>query len=194
MAKRTRIKPFYISKTEITVEQYQNCIDAGVCKAGYDAEYCNWKSDQEQLPLNCIPFQLANQYATWINGNLPSQEQWEYVARSQGQNIKYPWGDTPKDSCDYSVLRCEEDEVSSSVCSKPLGNTKQGVCDMMGNLSEWVSNGSLRGSNFMGDDAEWKDQINGDLSVTTKLELPSEKYINLKYVGFRVVLAIATSF
>ncbi len=191
---RTRIKPFYISKTEITVAQYQNCVDAGVCEKGYDAEYCNWKSDQENLPFNCIPFQLANRYASWINGTLPSQEQWEYTAKSQGQNLKYPWGDTPKENCDYSVLRCEEKEGASSVCSKTLGHTKQGVCDMMGNLSEWLSNGSLRGSNFMGDDAEWQNEINGDLLVTTNLSLPSQKYMHLKYAGFRVVLTIATSF
>ena len=74
-------------------------------------------------------------------GRLPSEAEWEYAARSQGQDRDYPWGSS-EPSCDEAVMSdggygCGT-ERTFQVCSKPAGDTDQGLCDMTGNVEEWV--------------------------------------------------------
>jgi formylglycine-generating enzyme required for sulfatase activity len=79
-----------------------------------------------------------------VGGDLPSESQWMYVATSQGKDIEYPWGNEPDLSCDLAVISKKKYKFacgrnrSWEVCSKMLGNTQQGVCDMLGNVREWV--------------------------------------------------------
>ncbi len=78
----------------------------------------------------------ARTFAQWMGGDLLSEAQWEYVATSQGQSMTYPWGNT--------IPTCQLANYSgclggtAPVCSRTSGNTIQGVCDMAGNLWEWV--------------------------------------------------------
>ena len=84
----------------------------------------------------------AMNFAAWVGGNLPTEAQWEYAARSEGEDWIYPWGNEMA-TCEYSVMDdgggwgCGEDRMRP-VCSKPRGNTQQGLCDMAGNVYEWV--------------------------------------------------------
>ena len=90
------VPSFEIMKTEVTVAQYQACVDAGECTepdtGGYEG-HCNWgRSGRENYPINCVDWLQARAFSKWVGGDLPSEAQWEYAARSQGQNIIYPWG------------------------------------------------------------------------------------------------------
>ena len=75
---------------------------------------------------------------------LPTEAEWEYAARSEGQDISFPWGDA-EPNCGRAVMHEPEsgDGCGSGspwpVCAKsPLGDSEQGLCDMAGNVSEWV--------------------------------------------------------
>ncbi len=92
-------------------------------------------------PVNCVTWRQAKKYCAWAGGRLPSEAEWEYAARSGGQDITYPWGNETA-TCDYAVMDdggigCGTDSTMA-VCSKPAGNTAQGLCEMAGNVWEWV--------------------------------------------------------
>ena len=84
----------------------------------------------------------ASKYAKFKGGRLPSESEWKYAATSGGKNQKYPWGnDEP--TCDKAVMKgngnygCGKNSTWP-VCSKPAGNTAQGLCDMAGNVWQWM--------------------------------------------------------
>ena len=83
-----------------------------------------------------------------------SEAEWEYAALSGGQDREFPWSDEVP-GCDRVVMGILEEDgpgeprvlpedrgcrlgTTAPVCTKPSGNTDQGVCDVCGNVSEWV--------------------------------------------------------
>ncbi len=137
------IKTFDMSKTAVTVEQYAECVIKGGCTEPATGYYCNWGVAGRQLhPVNCVDWDQADKYAKFKGARLPSESEWEYAATSGGKSRKYPWGnDEP--TCAKAVMHgnggdgCGRDSTMP-VCSKPAGNTAQGLCDMAGNVWQWV--------------------------------------------------------
>ena len=130
------IKTFDMSKTDVTVEQYAECVIKGGCKEPATGGYCNWGvSGRQTHPVNCVDWYQANQYAKFKGARLPSESEWEYAATSGGNNQKYPWGNAAPTG-DLAVMGGLDS--TGPVCSKPAGNTAQGLCDMSGNVWQWV--------------------------------------------------------
>lgn len=137
------VKTFRISRTEVTVEQYAQCVAQGRCVEPGSGESCNWGvSGREQHPVNCVTWFQANRYALFKGARLPSEAEWEYAARGAGGVRRYPWGDE-EPTCDKAVMNgpggfgCGAGGTMP-VCSRPIGNSAQGLCDMAGNVWEWV--------------------------------------------------------
>ena len=132
------VQTFQMAKTLVTMEQYKACVDAGACTAPDTGGYCNWGvSGREQHPINCVDWSQAKAFSEWVGGRLPSEAEWEYAARSAGKDWKYPWGDEAA-TCETAAIIFCSSGGTAPVCSKPAGNTKQGLCDMAGNAWEWV--------------------------------------------------------
>lgn len=153
-AHEVSLKTFELSKTAVTVAQYAECVAKGRCVKPGSGESCNWDVPGRQLhPVNCVDWEKANQYARFKGARLPSESEWEYAARSGGRNRKYPWGDD-EPTCDRAVMKgnggfgCGANGTLP-VCSKPAGNSAQGLCDMAGNVWQWVADkyqGSYEGA------------------------------------------------
>ncbi len=136
---------FSISKTEVTVGQYRKCVDAGACTAPNTGGGCNWgTSGREDHPVNCVDWNQASAFAKWAGGRLPTGVEWTYAATSGGKDWEYPWGDEAA-TCSRAVMKdggagCGQYRTWP-VCSKPAGNSMQGVCDLAGNVWEWSDEG-----------------------------------------------------
>ncbi len=139
---RVTVRTFQIAKTEVTVRQYRACVQAGACTEPLPGPFCNWgEPGRDDHPVNCVDWNQAQTFARWVGGRLPTEAEWEYAARSGGKDWKYPWGNEAA-TCKRAVMNdggagCGRDSTWP-VCSKPRGNTKQGLCDMAGNVWEWV--------------------------------------------------------
>ncbi|MFC1654224.1 formylglycine-generating enzyme family protein [Myxococcota bacterium] len=167
---RVDVPTFEMTKTEVTVEQYKACVDASVCTVPdeYPANpYCNWgKPDRLDHPMNCVNWNQAGAFCRWSGVRLPTEAQWEYAARSGGEDIEYPWGDETA-TCQYTVMDeggdgCGMDRTWA-VCGKTAGNTAHGLCDMSGNVYEWVRD--QYHDSYVGaptDGSAWEDLWFGD--------------------------------
>ena len=133
------VPTFQISRAEVTVGQYGVCVEEGGCVEPdtRSSNSCNWGAEgRDSHPMNCVSWTEARKYAEWIGARLPTEAEWEYAARSAGSDREYPWGDT-EPTCDTAVISgCSSG--TEPVCSRPAGNTEQGLCDMAGNVWEWV--------------------------------------------------------
>jgi len=159
---------YYLDRTEVTADQYAVCVVAGPCSAAGTADgLCTWQeADKGEHPINCVTWSQAYEYCQWAGKRLPTEAEWEKGARggcelNGGANCEaasrmYPWGNDPP-TCDHAVRSmCGDD--TEPVCSKsPLGDSPYGLCDMAGNVGEWV--GDWYGSDYYcaGEGADTED-------------------------------------
>ncbi len=65
----------------------------------------------------------------------------QFRERSEGQDFLYPWGNDEA-TCEFVVMQESGDGCGTyqlfPVCSRPLCNTQQGLCDMAGNAGEMI--------------------------------------------------------
>ena len=134
-AHEVSIKTFQLAKAAVTVAQYAECVSKGACTEPTTGGYCNWgKTGRGSHPVNCVNWNQAQAYAKFKGARLPSEAEFEYAATSGGRSQKYPWGNE-KPTSELAVFNTD---VTMPVCSKPKGNTAQGLCDMSGNVWQWV--------------------------------------------------------
>jgi hypothetical protein len=133
------------TKSEITVAQYRECVDAGKCstpKGRSEDKECNWgHQDRSDHPINCVDWNQTDAFCRWAGGRLPTVEEW-YAEASDSGKRKYPWGNQDM-TCVYAVWFQNGSGCGKGstwpVCSKPKGNSVSGLCDMSGNVWEWTS-------------------------------------------------------
>lgn len=138
----TRVAPFDIAKTEVTVEQYRACVAAGRCTPIVSRPTC--PNAKPKDPVTCATWDQARQFSEWVGGRLPSEAEWTWAARSQGLRVDHVWGEGDP-TCEMTVMRDYEKGLGCGTrapwapCSKAPDVTRQGVCDLEGNLQEWVA-------------------------------------------------------
>jgi len=160
-AHAVELDAFWIDRTEVTVAQYQACVDDGVCEA--PPQPMGWSGPidvSDDMPATVISWLGAQTYCEWAGGRLPTEAEWEYAARGP-QGLRFPWGDTFDPShlnfCDASCdAEWPKDTPGSTgswaytgyddgyayiapVGSFPSGSSWCGALDMAGNAGEWTA-------------------------------------------------------
>ena len=119
------VQGFWIQEHEVTHEEY----------ARFDSTH-EFPVGQERHPVADITWRQALTYARSLGGRLPTEVEWEFVARGV-ERREYPWGDA-EPTCQLAhYVECEP-RSTLPVMARPAGATPEGVHDLAGNVREWV--------------------------------------------------------
>jgi serine/threonine protein kinase/formylglycine-generating enzyme required for sulfatase activity len=139
-AHRVRVETFSMDKTETTNAEYAEFVNA----TNYAAPG-HWVAKkppvgQELWPVVGVSVEDANAFAAWrsrrdsVTYRLPTEEEWEYSARNGANGDLYPWGPQWQDR-----IAVVNESNPGPVGSRPAGQNKWGVVDLVGNVWEWTS-------------------------------------------------------
>lgn len=132
-ARRVTLDPFYLDETEVTNADY-----AAFAKATRHRTPYHWRKGalpegKERLPVVNVSWDDATAFCEWRGRRLPTEAEWERAARGNADGALYPWGDRDPKPADARFNA----DAPLPVCSKT--KNYYGLCDMTGNVWEWVS-------------------------------------------------------
>ena len=131
--------PFAIGKYEVTVEQWDACVEAGAC-----SRVISNGNRSKTSPVRDVSWDDAQQYAQWLAKTtgkpyrLPTEAEWEYAARG-GTSTRYWWGEQMLNGM-ANCKGCGEPwqkDAPANVGSFPANPF--GIHDMNGSVWEWVA-------------------------------------------------------
>ena len=136
------LSTFYIHRHEVTNGEYQLCVEAGACIPPHSSSSSTridyyGLPEYDQFPVVAITQLQAQSYCTWIEGSLPTEQQWEKAARST-DGRRYPWGDEPPLSADANLAFDSGPHDTHRVGTHSHDRSPHAVFDMAGNVSEWT--------------------------------------------------------
>ena len=133
-------RSFAVGVYEVTFAEWDACVSSGGC-GRYRPSDKGW--GRGKRPVINVSWNDAQQYVRWLSGRtgevyrLPSEAEWEYVARA-GTRTTYWWGNDigrNRANCDGCGSRWDDKQTA------PVGSFSPnpfGLYDVHGNVWEWV--------------------------------------------------------
>lgn len=131
-------QPFAIGRYEVTVEQWNACVDTGGCD-----RITTVANSAKTAPIRDVSWDDAQQYVGWLSKTtgktyrLPTEAEWEYAARG-GTASAFWWGDQMRKgtaNCKDCGDPWSQDAPANvgSFAANPVG-----LYDVNGSVWEWV--------------------------------------------------------
>lgn len=158
-----RLSPFYMDKYELTVGRLRKL---GAAALGDEEEPfvpgrpanadCTFRGFDDgvndALPLNCVHWKTARKLCRASRGDLPTEAQWEYVARGRGEQRIFPWGSDVGGCCTSSLERATSgplrgcgrgvepvgSHADPSRCKGIADVSRDGIVDLGGSMNEFL--------------------------------------------------------
>ena len=181
--KKLHLDEFWIAKTPVTNAEYARFVAEKKVKSPEHWRGNMPPAELANRPVVYVSWQDAKAYAAWAGMELPTEEQWEKVARG-ADGRKYPWGDNWREN------HCNTYESGIGKTTpvgqfSPRGDTVYGCVDVSGNVWEWTD------SLYQEDDVRrvlrggsWDVAQDGARAVARDSDFPDDR---LGDIGFRVM-------
>ena len=149
-----RLGGFYIQETEVTNGEIQHYLDAHsneekalrTWRDAYEAFGADNKIDDAKMshyPAVCVAYGVAMRYAASVGGQLPTEAEWEFAAKSRHDDYLFAWGKEFPRSGERPANLEPSQAAGAPVKSFPTDKTEQGVYDMTGNVRELCTDAYL---------------------------------------------------
>lgn len=136
-AHEVEITSFLIDVQEVTNQDYKKFIDAtGHAAPRHWRTNGSYAPDEAIFPVTYVTWNDAQAYAEWAGKRLPTEAEWEYVARGGSKGFIYPWGNQWQ--AGYANVDNKNRARPAPVRSHEKDVSPFGVYDLAGNASEWV--------------------------------------------------------
>jgi formylglycine-generating enzyme len=192
VTKAVQVSPFFIDRTEVTVEAFLKCIKARECKRPYHQPGCNGTAKKPRLkhPMNCIDKREAERYCTKQGKRLPSEAEWQAAAGGTDGRI-FPWGNDAAGEQLCWQARTGGREETCPVGAFPQGASPCGALDMAGNVAEWTSTvapeSSMGGFRIKGGSYEVDDM---ELAVPDALHVRIDQWTSSTEVNSHLTVGV----
>ena len=132
--RKVSVDAFYLDEHEVTNLQYAEFVKASGHRPPYNWPDGRIPEGKEQYPVVDVSWEDAAAYAEWAGKRLPTEAEWERACRGLAERGKYAWGNEEPNAkrARYNVL-----DGPGAVCG--VAKNYFGLCDMAGNVWEWVA-------------------------------------------------------
>jgi len=211
----TIAEPFAVGVFEVTMAQWDYCVADGGCTTRPPDN--GWGRDSR--PVMMVSWNDAQEFTAWLGAktgqsySLPSESQWEYIARAGEES---DWlGGSPTRLCEFGNIagaetgfrwqheECEDRAVMETLPAGSFRANAFGVHDVVGNVAEWTQDCmNLSYLDAPADGSAWGRGIcssritRGGSWFTGSKEVRLPARFNLKngdrndFTGFRVVRGV----
>lgn len=130
---RARLSAFCVDRFEVATTEYEACVASGKCTPPHGGrKTCNTvEKGRGKHPINCIDHHQATAVCQARGARLPTEIEWEYMARGGAEMRDYPWGSAHPDdnTCWKHAGSCERGQYAEGAF---------GLHDVVGNVWEWT--------------------------------------------------------
>ena len=140
--RRVRFPPLLVDIHEVSNRQYRYCVEAQQCdlpdEPSYDAHFAE---GDRNLPVVWVTAYDAVQFCSWLGRRLPTEPEWERIARGTDGAL-YPWGNAPPKPGQANIILGKlkpRGLVPVSSAAFRSGDSRDGVEQLIGNAREWTA-------------------------------------------------------
>jgi len=152
---------FMIDKFEVTNADFAVFVEATgyetyAEKQGTTSWRAAYTEGKDTHPVVYATFDDALAYCTWAGKRLPTEAEWEKAARGP-EGFVFPWGD----EWDATQANVKESGLRGTAVVGSYPPNGYGLCDMAGNVWEWVDSSyeAYPGSDYQ--DAKYSPDLRG---------------------------------
>ena len=109
--------------------------------AGRAANDANYLNGNQNLPVVYVTAYDAERFCTWIGRRLPTEPEWERIARGT-DGARYPWGNAPPVLGQVNAIVGNHHPSGLVPVNSPAfksGDSSDGVEQLIGNVQEWTA-------------------------------------------------------
>ena len=137
------LKPFKLAKYPVTNQEFKEFLLSTNCnEIPTSWDFRRYPIERSNHPVYTVTHKAADQFVKWLAKTtgrafrLPTEAEWEWAAMGPG-SFEFPWGDTFNvdlaNTCETGIFS------TTSVGVFVGGESPFGLCDMAGNVEEYVS-------------------------------------------------------